>query len=60
MTPPASCHPSTQNETSEALIPGPPSAELGEQLDGLAETRAAIDRKEAKELTRLRAIRDRD
>jgi hypothetical protein len=40
--------------------PFPPSAELGQQLQKLGQELAEIDRKKAEELTRLRAIQDRD
>jgi hypothetical protein len=38
----------------------PPSAELGEQLNGLEEAQIEIDRKKAEELARLRDLQDRD
>jgi hypothetical protein len=37
-----------------------PSAELGEQLQHLEQAQAEIDRKQAEELARLRALQDRD
>jgi hypothetical protein len=38
----------------------PSCAELGEQLRRLGQVQAAIDRRAAEELARLRAIQDRD
>jgi hypothetical protein len=38
----------------------PPSAELGDQLDGLAQAQADIDHRRAEELARLRQMQDRD
>lgn len=37
-----------------------PSAELGDQLQGLEQAQAEIDRRQAEELARLRALQDRD
>lgn len=50
---------------SETVLDAPetafaPSAELGEQLNHLADAQVEIDRKKAEELARLRELQDRD
>jgi hypothetical protein len=47
-------------ETLEAPPAFAPSAELGNQLQHLEQTQVEIDRCQAEELARLRAIQDRD
>jgi hypothetical protein len=52
--------PGTRAPNTEPPETFPASAELGDQLNRLAEAQAEIDRQKAEELARLRAIQSRD
>lgn len=52
--------PKLETELVEEEAFFPPSAELGDQLQHLADDQAEIDRKKAEELARLREIQSRD
>ena len=57
---PTPASPLAPEPPAEAEVLFPPSAELGDQLEHLADAQAALDRRKAEELARLRELQSQD